>query len=92
MSISANSLFRDSLNFLKNQLNGLFTIVLIATAISVIVYAMLIPNERMIGVLLEAQNQLLDAGNAGLQNWVLNLPEDEKNSILRVSMGWEAWS
>ncbi|CAG9420391.1 YciC family protein [Providencia alcalifaciens] len=87
MSISANSLFRDSINFFKNQLNGLFTIVLIATAISVIVYAMLIPNERMIGVLLEAQNQLLEAGNAGLQNWVLNLPEDEKNSILRVSVG-----
>ncbi|MFB9996389.1 YciC family protein [Providencia rustigianii] len=87
MSISSNSLFSDSVNFFQNQLNGLFTIVLLATVVSVIVYAVLIPNERMIGVLVEAQSQLLEAGNAGLQNWVLNLPEEEKNSILRVSFG-----
>ena len=87
MSISANSLISDSTNFFKNQLSGLSTIVLLATAVSLIIYAAMIPSAQMIGVLVEAQGKLIEAGNAGLQDWVANLSEQEKSSILRVSFG-----
>ncbi|MFD1091329.1 YciC family protein [Providencia vermicola] len=87
MSISANSLISDSVNFFKNQLSGLFTIVVLATAVSLVIYAMMIPNEQMIGVLAQAQNQMIESGNAGLQDWILGLSEQDKSSILRVSFG-----
>lgn len=87
MSISANSLISDSINFFKNQLSGLSTIVLLATAVSLIIYAAMIPSAQMIGVLVEAQSKLIEAGNAGLQDWVASLSEQEKSSILRVSFG-----
>lgn len=87
MSISANSLISDSINFFKNQLSGLFTIILLATAVSVVIYSMMIPNAQMIGVLFDAQTKFIDAGNSGLQNWVQDLSEEDKSSILRVSLG-----
>ncbi len=87
MSISANSLIGDSINFFKNQLSGLSTIVLLATAVSLIIYSLMIPNEQMIGVLVEAQSKLIEAGNSGLQDWVTGLSEQDKSSILRVSFG-----
>lgn len=87
MSISANSLISDSVNFFKNQLGGLSTIVLLATVVSVIIYSMMIPNAQMISVLVDAQSQFIDAGNSGLQHWVQGLSEEEKSSILRVSFG-----
>lgn len=87
MSISANSLISDSVNFFKNQLGGLSTIVLLATIVSVIIYSMMIPSAQMISVLVDAQSQFIDAGNSGLQHWVQGLSEEEKSSILRVSFG-----
>ncbi|MEY0231129.1 YciC family protein [Providencia manganoxydans] len=87
MSISANSLISDSINFFKNQLGGLSTIVLLATAVSVIIYSMMIPSAQMISVLVDAQAQFIKAGNSGLQDWVQGLSEEEKSSILRVSFG-----
>ncbi|WP_369311053.1 YciC family protein [Providencia rettgeri] len=87
MSISANSLISDSVNFFKNQLSGLFTIVVLATAVSLVIYAMMIPSEQMITVLAQAQNQMIESGNAGLQDWILGLSEQDKSSILRVSFG-----
>ena len=87
MSISANSLISDSINFFKNQLGGLSTIVLLATVVSVIIYSMMIPSAQMISVLVDAQAQFIKAGNSGLQDWVQGLSEEEKSSILRVSFG-----
>lgn len=87
MSISAQSLISDSVNFFKNQLNDLSTIVLLATAASIAIYAMMIPNAQMIAVLFDAQTKFIDAGNSGLQSWVQGLSEEDKSSILRVSLG-----
>ncbi|BBU95856.1 MULTISPECIES: YciC family protein [Providencia] len=87
MSISANSLISDSINFFKNQLSGLLTIVLLATVVSLVIYAMMIPSEQMIGVLAQAQSKMIESGNSGLQDWILNLSEEDKSSILRVSFG-----
>ncbi|ELX8378089.1 YciC family protein [Providencia vermicola] len=87
MSISANSLINNSVNFFKNQLGGLFTIVLLATVVSVVIYAIMVPNAHMLAVLYNAQAQLIDSGNSGLQNWVQDLSEEDKSSILRVSFG-----
>ncbi|MGG4607094.1 YciC family protein [Providencia sp. Me31A] len=87
MSISANSLISDSVNFFKNQLSGLFTIVLLASVVGLAIYAMMIPSEQMIGVLVQARNKMIESGNSGLQDWILNLSEEDKSSILRVSFG-----
>ncbi len=81
MSISANSLISDSINFFKNQLSGLLTIVLLATVVSLVIYAMMIPSEQMIGVLAQAQSKMIESGNSGLQDWILNLSEEDKSSI-----------
>ncbi|MEI9597961.1 YciC family protein [Moellerella wisconsensis] len=87
MSITANSLIRDSVNFFKNQLNGLLTISLLATVVSVVIYYLMIPNKEMIAVVFEAQNKLAESGNAGLQEWIKELSDQDKSSILRVSFG-----
>ncbi len=60
---------------------------LLATAVSLIIYSLMIPSEQMIGVLVEAQSKLIEAGNSGLQDWVTGLSEQDKSSILRVSFG-----
>lgn len=86
MSITANSLIRDSVNFFKNQLNGLLTISLLATVVSVVIYYLMIPNKEMIAVVFEAQNKLAESGNAGLQEWIKELSDQDKSSILRVSL------
>lgn len=87
MSITANSLIGDSVNFFKNQLNGLLTISLLATVVSVVIYYLMIPNKEMIAVVFEAQNKLAESGNAGLQEWIKELSDQDKSSILRVSFG-----
>ncbi|EKT56225.1 YciC family protein [Providencia sneebia] len=91
MSISANSLISDSINFFKNQSSGLSTIIVLATAVSTIIYALMIPNAEMIATfintLVDAQTKFIDAGNDGMQSWIQDLPEDNRSSIMRVSLG-----
>nr|WP_314267809.1 YciC family protein [uncultured Moellerella sp.] len=87
MSITANSLIRDSINFFKNQLSGLLTISLLAAVVSVVIYYLMIPNKEMINMVFEAQNQMAESGNAGLQAWIQTLTDQDKNSILRVALG-----
>ncbi|UDG80753.1 hypothetical protein GFV14_00228 [Candidatus Hartigia pinicola] len=87
MSIAINSLISDSINFFKNQLVDILTLVFLATATSVVIYSIMIPNTLMISVLFNAQATLIDAGSSGLQDWVQSLSEEDKSNILRVSFG-----
>lgn len=78
MSISANSLINDSVNFFKNQLGGLFTIALLAAVVSVIIYAILIPDPQLFVTYLESLKKLTEVGSQGAQYWLENMTDQEK--------------
>ncbi|EPC7687540.1 YciC family protein [Providencia stuartii] len=87
MSISANSLINDSVNFFKNQLGGLFTIALLAAVVSVIIYAILIPDPQLFVTYLESLKKLTEVGSQGAQYWLENMTDKEKNAIIHVFFG-----
>lgn len=87
MSISANSLINDSVNFFKNQLGGLFTIALLAAVVSVIIYAILIPDPQLFVTYLESLKKLTEVGSQGAQYWLENMTDQEKNAIIHVFFG-----
>lgn len=87
MPITANTLYRDSINFLKNQWLNIVILSVLATLVATLLGYLLIPNEEQLNLLAELQNIVRESGNTGIQRFVMQLTPDEQFMLMRTMFG-----
>ncbi|OTA20056.1 membrane protein [Xenorhabdus beddingii] len=87
MPITANTLYRDSLNFLKNQLLNLVILSVLAALVTTLLEHFLMPNGEQLNLLIGIQNAFKESGNAGVKDFVAQLTQDEQLMFLRTAFG-----
>ncbi|OTA15155.1 membrane protein [Xenorhabdus vietnamensis] len=87
MPITANTLYRDSINFLKNQLLSIVTLSALAALVTTLLGHLLMPNGEQLKLLEEIQNIVRESGNTGIQHFVAKLTPDEQLILIRTMFG-----
>ncbi|MDC9590107.1 YciC family protein [Xenorhabdus sp. XENO-10] len=87
MPITANTLYRDSINFLKNQLLSIVTLSAFAALVTTLLGHLLMPNGEQLKLLAEIQNIVRESGNTGIQHFVAQLTPDEQLMLIRTMFG-----
>ncbi|AOM40121.1 YciC family protein [Xenorhabdus hominickii] len=87
MPITANSLYRDSINFLKNHLLNIVILSVLAALVTTLLEHFLMPNGEQLQLLIGIQNAFKESGNAGIKDFVAHLTPDEQFMFLRTAFG-----
>ncbi|WFQ80551.1 YciC family protein [Xenorhabdus sp. SF857] len=87
MPITANTLYRDSINFLKNQLLNIVILSVLAALVTTLLGHLLMPNDEQLNLLAELQNIVRESGNTGIQRFVMQLTPDEQFTLMRTMFG-----
>ncbi|PHM74169.1 YciC family protein [Xenorhabdus kozodoii] len=87
MPITANTLYRDSINFLKNQLLNIVILSVLAALVTALLGHLLMPNDEQLNLLAELQNIVRESGNTGIQRFVTQLTPDEQFTLMRTMFG-----
>ncbi|MBE8594976.1 YciC family protein [Xenorhabdus sp. BG5] len=87
MPITANTLYRDSINFLKNQLLNIVILSVLAALVTTLLGHLLMPNDEQLNLLAELQNIVRESGNTGIQRFVMQLTPDEQFTLMRTMLG-----
>ncbi|MBI6550640.1 YciC family protein [Xenorhabdus lircayensis] len=87
MPITANTLYRDSINFLKSQMLNIVILSVLAALVTTLLEHFLMPNGEQLKLLIEIQNAFKESGNAGIKDFVAQLTPDEQFMFLRTAFG-----
>ncbi|SFU84822.1 YciC family protein [Xenorhabdus koppenhoeferi] len=87
MLITANTLYRDSINFLKNQLLNIVILSVLAALVTTLLEHFLMPNGEQLNLLVGIQNAFKESGNAGVKDFAAQLTPDEQFMFLRTAFG-----
>ncbi|CAM3904676.1 YciC family protein [Xenorhabdus thuongxuanensis] len=87
MPITANTLYRDSINFLKNQWLNIVILSVLAALVTTLLGHLLMPNDEQLNLLAELQNIVKESGNTGIQRFVMQLTPDEQFMLMRTMFG-----
>ncbi|WP_158379879.1 YciC family protein [Candidatus Williamhamiltonella defendens] len=84
MSITANRLYRDSFNFLRNELFTIVLLTLFAALTTVMINYSLLPTQEQLNILETTKNQI-DAHNIGIKQIISQMSPEQQMAILKIS-------
>ncbi|PHM45459.1 membrane protein [Xenorhabdus mauleonii] len=87
MPITANTLYRDSINFLKNQLLNIVILAVLAALVTTLLEHLLMPNGEQLNLLIGIQDAFKESGNTGVKDFVEQLTPEQQMMFLRTAFG-----
>lgn len=85
MSITAGTLYRDTMNFTRNQLIGLLLLSLLTAVITVMLNQTLIPAPEQLQLLSNVSGDLSSTGQLGLHDLIQQMTPEQQMVLLKVS-------
>lgn len=85
MSITAGNLYRDTMNFTRNQLIGLLLLSLLTAVITVMLNQALIPAPDQLQILSNVSGDLSSTGQLGLHDLIQQMTPEQQMVLLKVS-------
>ncbi|MDR5020184.1 YciC family protein [Yersinia rochesterensis] len=85
MSITANTLYRDSFNFLRNQLPAILLLALLTAFITVMLNQAFIPDTEQLSSLSSTESDFASSGNLSITELVAQLTPEQQIVLLKVS-------
>lgn len=86
MSITAGNLYRDTMNFTRNQLIGLLLLSLLTAVITVMLNQALIPAPDQLQILSNVSGDLSSTGQLGLHDLIQQMTPEQQMVLLKVSV------
>ncbi|MCC8366085.1 UPF0259 family protein [Xenorhabdus sp. PB61.4] len=87
MPITANTLYRDSLNFFKHQLLNIVILSVLAALVTTLLNHLLIPDGEQLKLLTDMQDTLRESGNSGIKNVIEQLTPEAQLMLMRTAGG-----
>ncbi|HEN3278959.1 TPA: UPF0259 family protein [Yersinia enterocolitica] len=85
MPITANTLYRDSFNFLRNQLPAILLLALLTAFITVMLNQAFIPDTEQLSILSSTESDFASSGNLSITELVAQLTPEQQIILLKVS-------
>ncbi|MFM1419975.1 YciC family protein [Yersinia enterocolitica] len=85
MPITANTLYRDSFNFLRNQLAAILLLALLTAFITVMLNQAFIPDTEQLSILSSTESDFASSGNLSITGLVAQLTPEQQIILLKVS-------
>ncbi|MGL9760225.1 MAG: YciC family protein [Symbiopectobacterium sp.] len=85
MSITAGTLYRDTMNFTRNQLIGLLLLSLLTAVIAFMLNQALIPASEQLQLLSDVSSNLSSTGQLGLRDLIQQMTPKQQMVLLKVS-------
>lgn len=85
MSITAGTLYRDTMNFTRNQLIGLLLLSLLTALITVMLNQALIPAPEQLQLLSNVSGDISSTGQLGLHDLIQQMTPEQQRVLLKVS-------
>lgn len=85
MPITANTLYRDSFNFLRNQIAAILLLALLTAFITVMLNQAFIPAPEQLSILSIPENDITSSGNLSISEIVSQMTPEQQMVLLRVS-------
>ncbi|GKX62603.1 YciC family protein [Pragia fontium] len=86
MPITANSLFRDSVNFIRNQLSSFIMLALLASFISYMLFQALVPNTTELHKIITDAIGTSQVSRSELQSVINGMSREQQLSIVEAAM------
>lgn len=85
MPITANTLYRDSFNFFRNQLAAILLLALLTAFITVMLNQAFIPDTEQLSILSSTESDFASSGNISITELVAQLTPEQQVILLKVS-------
>ena len=85
MPITANTLYRDSFNFLRNQLPAILLLALLTAFITVMLNQAFIPDAEQLGILSAADSDIASSASVSISEIVSQMTPEQQMVLLKVS-------
>ncbi|OWF73900.1 hypothetical protein B4902_07990 [Yersinia frederiksenii] len=85
MPITANTLYRDSFNFLRNQLPAIALMALLTAFITVMLNQAFTPDTEQLSILSAAQSDIASSANVSISELVSQMTPEQQVVLLKVS-------
>lgn len=85
MPITANTLYRDSFNFFRNQLASILLLALLTAFISVLLNQVFSPSAEQLQILTTAENDFTSSTGIGIQEIIQQMSPEQQMVLLKVS-------
>ena len=85
MPIAANTLYRDSFNFLRNQFTSILLLALLTALITVILNQIFTPGAEQLSILSANSDDLSGTAGMSLQELIQNMSPEQQMVLLKVS-------
>lgn len=85
MPITANTLYRDSFNFLRNQIAAILLLALLTAFITVMLNQTFMPASEQLSILSIPENDITSSGNLSISEIVSQMTPEQQMVLLRVS-------
>jgi hypothetical protein len=85
MPITASSLYRDSFNFLRNQLGSILLLALLTAFITVILNHAFTPDSDQLSLLTSGSDSLSDTAGMSIQEIIQQMTPEQQMVLLKVS-------
>ncbi|RLM16526.1 hypothetical protein BIY27_00100 [Gibbsiella quercinecans] len=85
MPITANTLYRDSFNFFRNQLASILLLALLTAFISVLLNQVFSPSAEQLQILTTAENDFTSSTGIGIQEIIQQMAPEQQMVLLKVS-------
>lgn len=83
MPITANTLYRDSFNFLRNQVPAIILLALLTAFVTVMLNKAFIPDSDQLSILSAAENNITSSGS--ISEMVSQMTQEQQIVLLKVS-------
>ncbi|CQI94370.1 membrane protein YciC%2C linked to IspA [Yersinia rohdei] len=85
MPITANTLYRDTFNFLRNQLVAIVLLALLTAFITVMLNQAFIPDAEQLSTLSASESDFSSSGDISIRDMVAQLTPEQQIVLLKVS-------
>ena len=85
MPITASTLYRDSFNFMRNQLTSILLLALLTAFITVLLNQAFVPDADQLNILANAESDLTSTAGMGLQEIIQQMTPEQQIVLLKVS-------